>query len=56
MSNEKKCAAGRKSYEGGEIRHCEGCVFYPESFSKMYNDLQKRIKELEDMCQRLKTI
>jgi hypothetical protein len=48
MSNEKKCVAGCKMYEGGEIRHHKDCVFYPESFSEMYADLQKRIKELED--------
>ena len=39
---EKKCVAGCKSFEGGEIRHHKDCSFYPESFSKMYDDLKSK--------------
>ena len=34
-----KCVAGCKAYTGGEIKHHPDCPFYPESLSKMYDDL-----------------
>ena len=42
-----KCEAGCKVFTGGEIRHHPDCVYYPESLSKMYDDKDKRIAELE---------
>ncbi len=41
-----KCQAGCKIFTGGEIRHHKDCVFYPESFSKMYDDLQEENDKL----------
>jgi hypothetical protein len=40
QSVENKCVAGCKHYYGGEIKHHKDCVYYPESFSKMYDDLK----------------
>jgi len=34
-----KCQAGCKVFTGGEIQHHKDCAFYPESRSKMYDDL-----------------
>jgi hypothetical protein len=42
QSVENKCVAGCKHYYGGEIKHHKDCVYYPESFSKMYDDLKWR--------------
>ena len=42
-----KCEAGCKVFTGGEIRHHPDCVYYPESLSKMYDDKDKRIAELQ---------
>jgi hypothetical protein len=36
-----KCEAGCKVFYGGEIRHHPDCIFYPESFSKLYDVLKK---------------
>ena len=38
----KKCEAGCKHFTGGEIRHHKDCVFYPESFSEMYDELKAK--------------
>lgn len=35
----EKCEAGCKMFTGGEIKHHKNCVFYPESRTKMYDDL-----------------
>ena len=42
-----KCEAGCMGFEGGERKHTKGCVFYPESLTKLYADKDKRIAELE---------
>jgi hypothetical protein len=55
QSVENKCVAGCKHYYGGEIKHHKDCVYYPESFSKMYDDLKwqqeqdKKLYSEEDM-------
>lgn len=36
---EDACETGCRHFHGGEIRHHKDCYFYPESFSKMYDDL-----------------
>lgn len=36
-SAEPKCESSCKIFTGGEIRHHKDCVFYPESFSEMYD-------------------
>ena len=41
-----KCVAGCKAFAGGEIKHHKNCYFYPESFSKMYNDLENKHNDL----------
>jgi len=40
-----KCRVGCKVFTGGEIRHHRDCVFYPESFSKMFDDCIKQRNE-----------
>ena len=37
-----KCQAGCKVFTGGEIKHHPDCVFYPESFSEMYDKLKNQ--------------
>ena len=44
--NELKCVAGCKHFTGGEIKHHKDCPYYPESFSKMYDDLEEKVKKL----------
>lgn len=40
-SKEKQCIAGCQIFEGGERKHHPDCPFYPESLSKIYDDLEK---------------
>jgi hypothetical protein len=40
----KECVAGCKVYDGGEKRHHKDCHYYPESWSKMYDDLKEQQK------------
>jgi hypothetical protein len=40
------CEAGCKVFTGGEIRHDKNCQYYPESFTKMYDDLECKFKLL----------
>ncbi len=52
---EEKCIAGCKVYTGEEIKHHKDCPYYPESLSKMYDDLKIKNKKLigklaEDIC------
>ena len=53
---EKKCETGCKVYTGGEVKHHKDCIFYPESFSKMYDDLKVENKELKDKLESIKEI
>lgn len=46
---ENNCVAGCKHFTGGEIRHCKGCNSYPESFSEMYDKLEKENELLRFM-------
>ena len=46
MSNEPKCVAGCKAFTGGEIRHHKDCPFYPESLSKILDDIKTKNKKL----------
>lgn len=39
VEESKKCVAGCMRYDGGEVKHHKDCVYYPESLSKMYDDL-----------------
>lgn len=57
-----KCVAGCKAFTGGEIYHHKDCTFYPESMSKMYDDLKaandsttdlKFLKEMHGLTQSL---
>lgn len=38
------CQAGCKFFTGGEVRHHPDCIYYPESFSKMYDDLKTKME------------
>lgn len=41
------CVAGCKNFTGGEVKHHPDCPFYPESFSKGYDELVEKLKECE---------
>ena len=43
MENDK-CQAGCKIYSGNEVKHHKDCIYYPESLSKMYDDLKQKHK------------
>ena len=49
----KDCQAGCKYFSGGEVKHHKDCVHYPESFSKMYDDIYQQNKEKDAEIQRL---
>jgi hypothetical protein len=40
--DEVKCVAGCKHFTGGELKHHKDCFHYPESLSKMYDDLKEQ--------------
>lgn len=40
-----KCVPSCMAYEGGEVRHHKMCPSYPDSFSKMYDDLKEIISQ-----------
>ena len=40
------CEAGCKVFTGGEIKHHKDCQYYPESLSKMYDDLESKYRDL----------
>jgi hypothetical protein len=44
-SVENKCVAGCKHFYGKEVKHHKDCFYYPESFSKMYDDLEWQQKQ-----------
>jgi len=44
----EKCVAGCKVYSGDEIRHHKDCIFYPESFSKRFDLLEKKHNDLRN--------
>jgi len=47
-----KCVTGCKAYTGGEIKHHPDCPFYPESLSKMYDDLvnDQKVRKHSETC------
>jgi len=51
MNNNAQCSAGCMSFTGGEIKHTQGCVFYPESLTeynfKKQEELTSRYIEAE---------
>ena len=40
------CETGCITYTGGEKRHDKNCQYYPESLTKMYDDLLNEVKNL----------
>ena len=38
------CQAGCKFFTGAEVRHHPDCIYYPESFSKRYDDLKAKME------------
>lgn len=50
---EERCEAGCVAYHGGERRHHPDCVFYPESFTKIHDDLARAHTELQAQNARL---
>lgn len=51
VSSSLLCVAGCLDFHGGEKRHHKDCPFYPESFSKMYDDLlAKAMNNIKRWC------
>ena len=50
---EDKCEAGCKVFTGGEIRHNEDCIFYPESRTQMYDNLKIENKKLKEILKNM---
>jgi len=53
---EPECVAGCMSYYGGEVKHHKDCPYYPESISKMYDDLQKKVDNSRYLLDEIKEI
>jgi hypothetical protein len=51
---EERCEAGCIAYHGGERRHHPDCFFYPESFTKLHDDLARDHAALQTEHARLK--
>lgn len=52
-TREERCEAGCVVYHGGERRHHKDCVFYPESFTRLHDDLVRDHAELRAQNDRL---
>jgi hypothetical protein len=52
-TQEERCEAGCIAYHGGERRHHPDCVFYPESFTRLHDDLVRANAELQSQVARL---
>lgn len=50
---EERCEAGCVAYHGGERRHHPDCVFYPESFTRLHDELVRKHAELLEAHARL---
>lgn len=50
---EERCEAGCVAYHGGERRHHPDCVFYPESFTRLHDELVRAHAELQEAHARL---
>lgn len=51
---EERCEAGCIAYHGGERRHHPDCVFYPDSFTRLHDDLARDHAALQTEHARLK--
>lgn len=51
---EERCEAGCIAYHGGERRHHPDCVFYPDSFTRLHDDLARDHAALQAEHARLK--
>jgi len=45
----RECEKGCTCFSGGEVKHNPHCVHYPESRTKMYDDLKAKLEQLERM-------
>ncbi len=50
---EDACETGCKHFHGGEIKHRKDCYFYPESFSKMYDDEKQKNEDMKHDIKRI---
>lgn len=44
---EEECVAGCKSFTGGEIKHHKNCPFYPQSLTRMYDEMETELAKLK---------
>jgi len=54
--SDTKCIMGCKHFTGGEIKHHKDCPFYPDSLSKMYDDLKNRLNIRRELIEFLDSI
>lgn len=47
MSDNSKCETGCQVFTGGEIRHHKDCVYYPDSLTKMTDDLRAQLEQTQ---------
>ena len=43
-----KCEVGCKIFTGHETHHHPDCVYYPESMSKIYDDMKKALAAIKE--------
>lgn len=48
-SMKEKCIPGCKHFHGGEIKHHKDCPFYPESLSRIYDNMIEENRKLKFM-------
>lgn len=48
-----RCIAGCKIYGGYERKHHKDCPFYPESLSKLYDDIQAKNEQMQKALERI---
>jgi len=43
MNEELKCVMGCKHYYGGEVKHHKYCPFYPDSLSRLFDEMEAKL-------------
>jgi len=56
MKTEDKCCTGCMIFTGGEIKHHKDCPYYPESLSKMYDELKENNVSRDTLIFHLKAL
>lgn len=46
--SEPKCQLGCKLFTGGERRHHKDCVYYPDSQSRLFDEMEEKLRHIVD--------